>query len=205
RLSNAETTLDTFVVLTENETVYEMTSTFDVNQIEVDPEYHLFRKLYPEEVEPIISAVMGFENKTIVSYINDSTANQNFSEFAKNLTGGDIELITDTRQDFGDGFVKFNPTTIPNNLNYLFSIFNDMVTIDDKSYSIKNHTVVFSTLDNEGDKGMIVFTNDYQSLPRIGQLLPHYGKYSYLVFKGGRNVAKGQWPVTESPLKVTVK
>jgi len=32
--------------------------------------------------------------------------------------------------------------------------------------------------------------------------LPHYGKYSYLVFDStnGENVAKGQWEVKNSPL-----
>ena len=54
-------------------------------------------------------------------------------------------------------------------------------------------------------KAMIIITEDYESLPRIGQLLPHYGKYSYLVFKGAKNIAKGQWPITDSPLKVTLK
>jgi hypothetical protein len=30
--------------------------------------------------------------------------------------------------------------------------------------------------------------------------IPHYGKYSYLVFDSGENRGKGTWPVTESPL-----
>ena len=35
---------------------------------------------------------------------------------------------------------------------------------------------------------------------RISTKVPHYGKYSYLVFEHARNVAKGTWPVTQSPL-----
>jgi hypothetical protein len=48
-----------------------------------------------------------------------------------------------------------------------------------------------------------VLSDDMPSLPRIGQLAPHYGKYSYLVFEGFKNVAKGQWTTTGSPLKKT--
>jgi len=54
------------------------------------------------------------------------------------------------------------------------------------------------------DKYLVILTGDYVSLPRLGQLVPHYGKYSYLVFSGAKNVAKGQWPVTESPLRIVL-
>jgi hypothetical protein len=30
--------------------------------------------------------------------------------------------------------------------------------------------------------------------------ITHYGKYSYLTFQSGKNVAKGTWPVVKSPL-----
>lgn len=43
----------------------------------------------------------------------------------------------------------------------------------------------------------------YDDAPLLAKL-PHYGKYSYLVFNSvsGENVAKGQWEVTDSPLVV---
>jgi hypothetical protein len=31
--------------------------------------------------------------------------------------------------------------------------------------------------------------------------ITHYGKYSYLAFSGGRNKAKGTWPIERSPIK----
>jgi len=51
-------------------------------------------------------------------------------------------------------------------------------------------------------KILVVITEDYASLPRLGQLIPHYGKYSYLVFQGTHNIAKGQWPTDASPLRI---
>ena len=36
----------------------------------------------------------------------------------------------------------------------------------------------------------------------IGAKVPHYGKYSYLVFQGPRNRAKGIWDADASPLNV---
>jgi len=38
----------------------------------------------------------------------------------------------------------------------------------------------------------------------IGRKIPHYGKYSYLVFEEGQNVAKGVWEVRTSPLRVNL-
>ncbi len=41
-----------------------------------------------------------------------------------------------------------------------------------------------------------------EALAGLGRRLPHYGKYSYLAFAGGdgRLLAKGRWPVGDSPL-----
>jgi hypothetical protein len=42
------------------------------------------------------------------------------------------------------------------------------------------------------------------ALPGLGRKLPHYGRYSYLAFRGEApdNVLKGQWPVVGSPMSV---
>ena len=34
----------------------------------------------------------------------------------------------------------------------------------------------------------------------VARKITHYGTYSYLVFREGRNESKGTWPVTDSPL-----
>ena len=43
--------------------------------------------------------------------------------------------------------------------------------------------------------------------PGLGRKLPHYGKYSYLGFEGEEptNVIKGQWPASDSPLRVDLR
>jgi hypothetical protein len=39
----------------------------------------------------------------------------------------------------------------------------------------------------------------------MGRKIPHYGKYSYLVFDGARNVSKGIWSTSESPMRVALE
>lgn len=36
----------------------------------------------------------------------------------------------------------------------------------------------------------------------VSTKIPHYGKYSYLVFDGAQNRIKGTWPVSHSPLTI---
>ena len=52
-----------------------------------------------------------------------------------------------------------------------------------------------------------IATDRVAALPGLGRKLPHYGKYSYLGFEGDEptNVAKGEWPLTGSPLSVPVR
>ncbi len=48
---------------------------------------------------------------------------------------------------------------------------------------------------------------DAAMLPVLARKLPHYAKYSYAAFSGAEltNLAKGMWPVTNSPMGRMVK
>jgi hypothetical protein len=50
------------------------------------------------------------------------------------------------------------------------------------------------------DRVAALFMGPDASAERVLRKIPHYGKYSYLVFKDARNRAKGVWPVSASPL-----
>ncbi|MBI5043463.1 MAG: hypothetical protein HZC10_06475 [Nitrospirae bacterium] len=68
----------------------------------------------------------------------------------------------------------------------------------------KGHSVVFSAR-NPKDKEMallFIASDTIEALPGLSRKLPHYHKYSYLTFKGKEpeNIAKGRWPVYDSPM-----
>jgi hypothetical protein len=42
----------------------------------------------------------------------------------------------------------------------------------------------------------------YELATVLSTKIPHYGKYSYLVFKGPSNQVKQTWPVTSSPVAI---
>ena len=50
----------------------------------------------------------------------------------------------------------------------------------------------------------MIAVDDTAAVAGLARKLPHYGAYGYLLFEGSepRNVMKGQWPSTGSPLTV---
>ena len=92
--------------------------------------------------------------------------------------------------------------TVPDAFVGQVNLIGDSVTVGGQAYPLSGSTIVMAGRDWNGfAECLVVLTGDYSSLPRLGQLVPHYGKYSYLVFAGAKNVAKGQWEVTQSPMR----
>jgi hypothetical protein len=53
---------------------------------------------------------------------------------------------------------------------------------------------------------MFIASDLPEALPGLSNKLPHYHKYSYLVFEGSdpTNIVKGRWPVLDSPMTVYI-
>ncbi len=204
RFSGSERPIDTSVWLEQEEQTYTIDVPRDVTTIEVDPDYDLFRRLYPEEVEPIISAFLGNPRKRFVNYVDESIIDP-FKTFGSNLTEGEAEVeVPDIFQEDDRTYapVLLNPPELPESLSEMAGQVDDSVIINGTIYPRAGHTFVLAGENWNGfENFLVIMTDDFASLPRLGQLVPHYGKYSYLVFEGTRNVGKGQWTVTASPLK----
>ncbi len=204
RFSGTDYVFDTTVTLKSDKDSYKFKVSNAVKAVEVDPDYHLFRKLYPEEVEPVISAILGNPNKQFVIYVSDDSVRALYGTFGLNLTEDSVaiappELLATVGAD--EYVVLLNPTEIPAFLQKSVTVTKDSITVSGTTYPRRGATVVMAGQDmDQIQKYLVLMTWDYPSLPRLGQLLPHYGKYSYLVFNGVRNVAKGQWKSDKSPL-----
>ncbi len=177
--------------------------------IEIDPDYHLFRKLYPEEVEPIVSSVMGRDARCYFTPDSRLDVIALFAEFGTNVEGDTVEVHPMNKFSTIDQTcapIVMNPSELPEYLKNKVVIKNATVTVQGEDYPRKGHTFVLTGQRwNGNNRFMVVITSDFKSLPRLGQLIPHYGKYSFLVFEGTRNIGKGQWAVDSSPLKVLLR
>ena len=179
-----------------------------IESVELDPDYHVFRNLYPEEMEPIVALVLGSADKHFVTATEDANLNAAFKAFAENMTEDEVTLEAGTvkmKNEGGFAPILLNPVKLPASLLDWVALNEDTIEIDGKAYPRKGHTFILTAEDREVfARYMVVISEDAGSLPRVGELIPHYGKYSYLVFKGSRNVGKGQWPSLPSPLNVVL-
>jgi len=197
--------IDTTFILDKKRSVFTFTTPMAHGLVEVDPDYHIFRRLYPEEIEPIVSAIMGTPKKRFVAYDVDEATGGLFQAFAAAIAEDSAvvetpDVLSSEPKDYAP--VLLNPAEVPESLARMFTATDSSIVINGTEYLRAGHTFALSGKNWEGFAAyLVVLTEDPQSLPRLGQLIPHYGKYSYLVFEGARNVGKGQWATSSSPLK----
>ena len=197
---------DGWVGLTDTSAIFEFTVDGKATAFELDPDYNLFRHLYPQEIEATVAAAMGAQEKHFW-YYRDGEKDA-LKSFGDALTEGDItpasaaDAVT-VGLEGNYAIFALNPTQLPPELSKQIQMDKTSITINGESFPRAGHTFVLSSEEEEiAAKMLVVISDDLGSLQRIGQLIPHYGKYSYLVFKGARNAAKGQWPALTSPLRV---
>lgn len=186
-------------------------------RIDVDPQFDLFRRLDREETPPALSQALGAEKMLILLPSSaNKTLIQAYRELAKVLSNSgpdvvEVKLDNDVKKIPTDRAVavlgwenRFAKKTLS-----ALSVYD--VTVNQKSLRIakseiprENHSVVL-TARNPANKDIaliLIATDLAEALPGLGRKLPHYHKYSYLVFEGTEpeNTAKGRWPVLDSPM-----
>ena len=79
------------------------------------------------------------------------------------------------------------------------------IKLKGKSLARADRHVVLTTQAGGRKKSVVVLlaTDDPRAISSLARKLPHYSKYGYLAFnsEGMRNVLKGQWPASRSPLR----
>ncbi|HVP07249.1 MAG TPA: M1 family aminopeptidase, partial [Candidatus Acidoferrum sp.] len=208
RVEGTNLTIDTTILMDGAEVSVSMTVPSAAQTLAIDPDYHIFRRLYPDEIEPIVSAVLGAERRAYACTATDSASVTAFTSFCSALAEDTVKITADTSlamlQKIGAP-VLLNPKTLPEYLKAHVAQTPFQIQLDGTSFDRKGHTFVLAAQGvSDTDRSLVILTDDLQSLPRLGQLVPHYGKYSYLVFEGTKNVGKGQWPVIRSVLKVAL-
>jgi len=184
-------------------------------RISADPRFDLFRRLVPGESPATLSALFGAEGGLIVlpsaappelagGYRQLANAWARGSKGWEVVEDGDIDSLPDTRPVWLLGWEnRFLPA--------LAEARRDL-RIDSRKRSLRiageelAGGAVSAAVVGEADGRPVgwVGAGDPAALPGLARKLPHYGKYSYLVFEGPApdNKVKGQWPAGDSRLSV---
>ena len=185
-------------------------------EVIVDPQFDVFRRLDPNEIPPSFSKAYG-SKKTLI--LLPKKSDKKYSLYKSFVTqwikGNESKYIV--KQDaelkelpkdkavlllgFGNKFISLFNRGIKkyeSNVSKTFVNFGKKKINNDKNsffISIKNPK-------NPNEVIILLGIGKQEVIPGLVRKLPHYGKYSYLAFEGNEptNIAKGQWPVVNSPL-----
>ena len=174
-------------------------------RVEVDPEYDCFRQLYPGENPLTLSSIFGSDAVTIILPANAPKALRDgyraLAEQWARKRSGKWRIVTDTElkalPDSGAIIVLGRENRFANQvLDGKTADRIDGHDIDQK------HDSIILTSNGRDHPALFITTPRVAALPGLARKLPHYGKYSYLIFQGDAPTIriKGQWPSADSPL-----
>lgn len=194
----------------------EMAQTFPnrIKSISIDPHYDVFRYLYPEEIPESVTKVFGVDDTTLIILPRDSQrsskellgwADSLKAHFSKGVKVLWDDQVTEASLLRNPAWIlglknKWTPLLAKKLLSMGYKIQRDAVLYQGKNYPFADHSF-FATAASGKHHLVWSATPDSHTLARSAAKIPHYGKYSYLIFKGERNVLKGEWPVFTSPLR----
>mgnify|MGYP003524901518 CR=1 FL=1 len=187
-------------------------------RIDIDPQFDLFRRLDDRENPSALSQGFGAQKPLLVLPANaDPSLLQAYRSLAaqwQKTQSMALEVIADDQlttlptdrtvwlmgwqNKFSNEFLT---AAAKQNLAYR----NQSLQLDQQQYSQAEHAIVLTTRQPaRSDKTLLwVASDNAKATAELANKLPHYRKYSYLVFKHGdelTNINKGQWPVSDSPL-----
>ncbi|MDR4498764.1 MAG: M20/M25/M40 family metallo-hydrolase [Candidatus Scalindua sp.] len=190
-------------------------------RLDVDPEFDVFRTLDHNETPPAISQVFGAEQVLVVlPAAAPESIRLGYQDLAKEWQKGrstrlDIELddvldvLPTDRAVWLFGWENRFRSMINRSLSeYDYADKEKSIQIDGTELKKEEHSVVLMARNPSNSACALAWlaTDNVAAMPGLGRKLPHYNKYSYLGFTGDEpvNVFKGQWPVVNSPMSISV-
>src|SRR5499427_6088768 len=190
-------------------------------RVEIDPQFQVYRRLSPFEIPPSLSKAFGAKKVLIVMSADSAPL---YAGLAKAWSRDGVETVMDSALDalpadravwvFGAGN-KFAPVVAEALKTYGASL-------DATGLRTANPPPSPPPLAGEGREGaaarsvvaavrhphnpdsviIYVSASSEAAAGALARKLPHYGKYSWLVFAGDEatNEATGEWPVGDTPL-----
>ncbi len=190
-------------------------------QLDVDPEFDVFRTLDHNESPPALSQVFGAKRALIVL---PASASEPIRLGYRNLARGwqkgrsvnmEIKLDSELEGLPADRAVwlfgwenRFFPVINRALSDYSFADKESGVSIEGTEMKRDQHSTVVMARHPSNSAHALAWlaTDNVAAMPGLGRKLPHYNKYSYLGFTGDEptNVFKGQWPVVNSPMSIAI-
>lgn len=203
-------TLDLAVVMAGGPKVVQLslaktTTTFRIplpappERVEADPDSHLFRRLWPEEIPATINSLKAAGVVAVRASPGAGEATRYLVELLPRALG----LKRGPVHNGEAGAVLWIGPPGPDQLPPGARIDGDRLQLGAVNLGPQTDTVFAVWRAPEGKAIQALYWSPSMAAAEsVLRKIPHYGKYSYLAFEGASNILKGTWPVTASPLRV---
>jgi aminopeptidase N len=183
-------------------------------RIEIDPQFQIYRRLSPFEIPPSLSKAFGAKKVLIVMSAQSAPV---YAGLAKAWSRDGVETVMDSELDalpadravwvFGAGN-KFAPVVAEALRTYGASLEATGLRTSNATYEGAGRSLVAGVRHPNIPDSVVFYVaaSSEAAANALARKLPHYGKYSWLVFAGDEatNEATGEWPVGDTPLAVNL-
>ena len=179
-------------------------------RVEIDPQFQLYRRLSPFEIPPSLSRAFGAKKVLIVMSAESASIH---AGLAKAWSRDGVETVMDSQLDtlpadrsvwvFGAGN-KFAPAVAEALKSYGASLDATGLRAGNAWYEAAGRSLVAGVRHPGNLESVVIYVSasNEAAANALARKLPHYGKYSWLVFAGdaATNEATGEWPIGDTPL-----
>ena len=200
------------VMVSGARTPFSFTVTRRPTSLTADPDVNLFRKLHPSEIPPTINAIKGASSVMVV--VADDLVAEG-SNIARRLSAafGLNNARIGSEKDFSVRELRRSDLLFigkPSNGQWLpadsqqFAVTPESFLLNGDGHDRQQSSFfgVFANPQNEDRTAALFIPASLPIAKALSTKIPHYGKYSYLIFNDTRNQVKGTWDVERSPLVV---
>jgi hypothetical protein len=208
----------------ETVTLDDATATFSIRMqrapraVAADPDFDVFRLLYPEEIPATVNAVKG--SSALAAVLAEDSPEpwaEIFRGLLMGLNHGGTPVWSESRfaaEDTAGVDVLFFGMPKREKGRNLLSALGDAAVLSAGAFQVgadissRNADTLFAVF-KRNQKLMAVFLpvagTDVETVVRTARKITHYGRYGRLSFKGGANISKGIGEVHGSPLVVDLR
>jgi hypothetical protein len=179
-------------------------------RVEIDPQFQLYRRLSPFEIPPSLSKAFGAKKVLIVMSAESASIH---AGLAKAWSRDGVETVIDSQLDtlpadravwvFGAGN-KFAPAVAEALKANGASLDATGLRTANARYAAAGRSLVVGVRHPHNPESVVIYVSasSEAAANALARKLPHYGKYSWLVFAGDEatNEATGEWPIGDTPL-----
>ena len=192
-----------------------VTQAFDLpaaaERVEVDPQFNVYRRLSPFEVPTSLSKAFGADRALIVLPAGEEAGR--YAGLVKSWTKAGLEVardadVTELPADRAVWVLGASNRLLPAVHAALkaegATVDASGAKVDGATYAAAAKSIVIAARNPKAPAAAVVFISATTEAAADGlaRKLPHYGKYSWLVFAGDApdNEAKGEWTPRNTPL-----